>query len=69
MGLPCEDDALINDEQGQQNPKIDEHRQELLKLMGGSLFQIGFVPIRAVFFSGARPSFCLHSETFVSGCI
>ena len=32
--------------------------------MDGSLFQVGFVPIRAAFFSGARASFCLHSKPF-----
>jgi hypothetical protein len=37
--------------------------------MNGSLFQVSFVPIRAAFFSGARASFCFHSETFVSDCI
>jgi len=33
--------------------------------MGGFLFQVRFVPIRAAFFSGARASFCLHSKPFL----
>jgi hypothetical protein len=49
MCLLRDDNALINDQQGQQNPKIDEHRQELLKLMDGSLFQVRFVPIQDAF--------------------
>src|SRR6516162_2404500 len=37
--------------------------------MDGSLLQSRFVPIWAAFFSGAGPSFCVHSETSFSACI